>query len=65
MSFKLHNKKKYDFECKGMAYFGIAFCYIGRYGGDFFWRSLAQGFWIQQVFACVFLSFLFLANGKA
>jgi hypothetical protein len=24
------------------------------------WKILAQGLWIQQIFACVFLSFSFL-----
>jgi hypothetical protein len=38
MSFELHNKNEYDFECKDMAhilYLEYHFCYVGRYGGDF------------------------------
>jgi hypothetical protein len=31
---------------------------------EILWRSMAQGIWIQQVFACVFLSFSFLGHWK-
>jgi hypothetical protein len=48
MSFELHNKNKYDFECKDMAhilYMDYHIFYIGRYGGDFV-EKYAQGIWI-------------------
>jgi hypothetical protein len=42
---------------------GTTFCYIVGMV-EILWRSLAQGFWIQQVFACFFLSFYFLGQWK-
>jgi hypothetical protein len=41
----------------------IAFCYIGRYGGDFV-EKYGSRYLDIQVFACVFLSFSFLGHWK-
>jgi hypothetical protein len=61
MSFKLHNEKKFYFECKGMAYtiLGIAFCYIGRYGGDFL-ENFGSRF-LDTTSLCLCFSFFFFS----
>jgi hypothetical protein len=63
MSFKLHNKIMILNAKTWHIYYtwnSIFATYVGMM--EILWRSMAQGIWIQQVFACVFLSFSFLGH---